>query len=531
MDEEVPTNADYDRVLEEIRHGREKSKAPKKVEPPVKESPLPVFEEPSASRENILNRISNKARELFRASNQFVREIPLRIAVPIALAVTVGTTSGITSYNHELKRKGQIPLGFSEIHQIIDDAKNNNLVGFEGEQDGMARTLFLAGSNEIYMKIFEDWNEANNQSGNVYTNFGRKLSDRLHSEKRHYFELGDLFPLVSESGNKVSEQFSKFRKMRGELPGIASAFDNSWNEKHRDNYHTETYHTTETYTDSKGHSHTRSVTKTRQVYDNSDHWYWYHPDWGESASRNLDSLIENMGDITIQEKIFRPTKTHLEGRRAARESRKDGEKFPELTDADFRKISDTWYTGSTLLIKEREAYGKWSELKLDANSWRENKTRVLSSIRDPSLGGKGDHFHFRNYHSSHPGPAEYQVCCKAKGDSNEMNQLLGEAIDSVGYSMQNLPVLRQKVQDLADSAGNGRDCKHLGKEVLSLSQELYQKNFQGGFEVDRFRTYMIPLWAMLGIAVGGGLGAGINFVTDKYRSKRDAQSSRDHFTF
>lgn len=126
----------------------------------------------------------------------------LRIA-PLVLAAAFGTLGGLKSCDYENRREGCVPLGFSEIHQIEIDALKENRIDGEGvnnEGKGIAATYYLAGLNDLTMKIFECWNTANTKEENIYGNFAQELKKRFDpANKKHHYELGDLFDIVPSS--------------------------------------------------------------------------------------------------------------------------------------------------------------------------------------------------------------------------------------------------------------------------------------------------------------------------------------------
>jgi len=428
------------------------------------------------------------------------------------LGITVSLGMGYKSYEYERLRESKIPLAFSEIHQIEQDAINQGRVVGEGteqthlieyEPQGMPRTYYLAGLNDLTMKIFECSNTAHSQEGNFYKQFAQELKLRFDSEnKKHHYELVDLFEIVPQSAQKVNTQIAHFIEIEKALPGIIQSFDSAWTEKHNDNYHTEIYWSTEFYTDSKGISHTRPVMRTRSVYDDTDHSYWYYKEEGEKASTSLDSLINNFPNIYISERIILSPIVNEEGEKAVRESRKLNKDDKELTQEEIKNFVNTWYTGSTLIINELKAYPLWSNLTGFSQEWREAKNTAHDDF-------------YKTYHHSDEGPKEYQVSKKSRNECNNLRDVLGNAIESVQFTQRNLPELQKNIFEFIESAEKNEDYKRLGKEVLAKTRELYEKNFEEGFNVDRFRAGMIFLWSLLGLVGGAGIGAGAGVVLEK----------------
>ena len=101
----------------------------------------------------------------------------LKGIIALGLGVAASFYSGHKSYEYEKLRESKIPLAFSEIHQIETDAiaqgkvigenPNEGLIERENESEvgGIARTYYLAGLNDLTMKIFECSNTAHFQDG------------------------------------------------------------------------------------------------------------------------------------------------------------------------------------------------------------------------------------------------------------------------------------------------------------------------------------------------------------------------------
>lgn len=436
-----------------------------------------------------------------------------------ATCAVLGLTGGIKSYQHEKVREARIPLGFSEIHQIETDAFAQGKVAGEGavneESKGMARTLHLAGLNDLTMKIFECWNEANEKGGDVYREFARELEKRFNTtEKKHYYELGDLFSLVSESAKHVKKQFGNFAKIQNAIPAIAQNLNNSWTERHHDNYHTEWYLDTETETDSEGHVHSHTVLKSREVYDNTDHYYYYHKENGEQAVHSLEHLISSVGDIHIKEKILTASKTNPEGEKSAVESRKKGTKEIVLSKAELRQIADTWYSGATITLNEPGIYTYWDKVVEDAKEWGKAKL----SAKDVA---------FRTHSRSDNGPEEYRTAHRARDDCKSLGEIVNIVLSTVNYTESNLPVLRESINEFMETARNDSNYKKIGKKVLSQTKEIYTKNFQKGFDVERFRGWVISLWVLAGLAVGAGAGFGAGYGIERIFGEPKYEEEKD----
>ncbi len=404
------------------------------------------------------------------------------------LAASLGIFGGVKSCEHEYQRRAQVPLGFSEIHQIERDAAVSGRVIGEGDGSeqgkGMAATYYLAGSHDLCMKIFECWN-ISHESSQAYRAFAEELDARLNPDrKKYHYELADLFVMVPESCKVLEKKLEHFLKIHDILPSAVEKFGQAWTENHNDHYHTSFYPSMDT---------DGNVTiKSRQVYDYTDHSYWYHPKEGGEAARSLDALIALIPDIRLSEEIFTASRTNSGGELAAKESRKKEKK--SLSADELMNIANTWYHGATMLLFTQKSYEFWKAVGEDADAWR----KALPNAKDTS---------YRTSNSFDAGPEEYRAARKAQGDCQDLFSAVGGVLDVVQSTEQQLPVLGEKIHAFIQASKSGsKDTPRLGEEVFSLTQKLYQKNFVKGIDVDRFREGMVVLWTFLGVLGGGILG-------------------------
>ncbi|VVB79008.1 Uncharacterised protein [uncultured archaeon] len=439
--------------------------------------------------------------------------IPLtRIIGTGLLGITMGLFGGIFSYNHEKTRESKIALGFSEIHQIEIDAQKQGRIFAEGigrnDETGMARTYYLAGLNDLCMKVFECWNDSNSESGDVYKKFAEELKNRFDSgKKKHQYELEDLFKIVPESSVFVRKQLQTLKEIKDSCPYIYQKFDESWTERHNDNYHTEVYFETVFHTDSKGNSYTTQEMRTRQVYDDTDHYYWYHSENGEAASRSLDEILSKFPEIQIKEKVFTASKTNPDGENAAIASRKKGKEDVVLTPVQLMEIANTWRDGSTIENQIAKAYPIWNQMKNDSILWNGSKSSAKNH-------------HYKTYSSYDSGPNEYRVAYTARDHITNLHRCIDEAIQSLDHTEKSLPELRAKINCFIEETNKGsKNYDDLGDEVVEITRELYEKNFTKGFEMERFRGWMVALCSIFSGLVGSGAGLGAGVGIEKLRER------------
>ncbi|MBR9704618.1 hypothetical protein GOV12_04345, partial [Candidatus Pacearchaeota archaeon] len=299
--------------------------------------------------------------------------------------------------------------------------------------------------------------------------------------------------------------------------------DSSWKERHSDNYRTETYTDTESYTDSNGNSQTRTVTKTRQVYDDTDHYFYYYDTNGKNASNALDILVNSHDTINLSGAVLLASKTNKEGMEAAEKSRKKLDEDFELTHHDAGRIANTWYVGSTFRLNETRACSVFPILTDDNSLVKRATLTVGASINDRRKGGRGDKFYYNTGSHSHPGPIEYQSFDGALTNTGILEESLSKIFSTIAYNDGAIPRLKSKLDVLRGSENIEVDVAT--EEIMDLSKEIYAKNFQGGFDVSGFRKLPIFLWSLLGL---GGIGVGIpaGIIIDR---KKDSNRSRRRY--
>ena len=67
-----------------------------------------------------------------------------------------------------------------------------------------------------------------------------------------------------------------------------------------------------------------------------------------------------------------------------------------------------------------------------------------------------------------------------------------------------------------------------------MAIDIYQKNFKRGFDVKRFRIWMVLLGGFLGGLAGAGIGLGFDKLGDKFRwyeSEDESARTRKRFPF
>lgn len=427
--------------------------------------------------------------------------------LPIFLAVSVGAGGALTSYKSERAREARIPLGFFEIHQIEKDNPGIFEV-VEGAKPNKQRATvyYLAGLNDLTMKVFECWNTAN-ERGDVAGEFPKELEARFDSDnKKHRYELRDLFEFVPGNCELLKEDATNFTSVHNMASKASTQLENAWDGRHNNVHHKETYIDIEIYSDGKGNLHTRPVPKTKLVYDYTIHNYDYNSKSGEAASKTIDELAKISLSISPLDKSLLASKTNPEGERAAIESRTRGEKTVELSSEELRTFANTWYTGATIIQIEPRIHSALSQVREDALKWKGSKANAKSST-------------YTNKDPYDKGPLEYQVVQGIIPHCKELEAASGEYLQSLQKTSDELLVLRQKIQELVDASHNGEYSEYHARDILRYTQQLYLTNFSNGFDINQFRTERPILFGFGGIILGAGAGIGLMALRRKFLPK------------
>lgn len=454
-------------------------------------------------------------KEMYSKGVKFVKELlrdtPIEVLI---VSLGLGTAAALVSHKIESNRDKLIPVAFSEISQIEDQAE---AAGKEVD----TFTLYHAGLNDLVMKVLESWNDAWKYSSNrssAYKKFGELLDARMCGRTSFRHKLSDLLEDVPRHTESALEELSGFAKASNRIKGVNVNFKRAWNERHIDNYHTEIRTRLVTHTDSKGNSYTTTETYTVQVYDDTTHTYNYNKNEGESASSRLDGILEDFDKLALAINMKMATIVQEENLEAIKLSRKI-EQDEELTDAELMKLACTWRFGSNMFQNKGAFANPWGQLRKDADNWRNAK------------GSARDHKYKTTRHLD-SGPEEYRVVKQALDHGEYFVKSIDEVLNAMNYVKQQVPQLEEKIRTFIgvmlypeDVPGVEPRPKQMAYEIRDLAKEIYQRNFKEGFDVERYRTGMVVLYGVLGLIAGALLGLGVDRAGEKFNLWREKKSA------
>lgn len=428
------------------------------------------------------------------ASLRLLRDTPIEVAIGATLVACV---AGNISYGYEQKRAHKLPLAFSELSQMEKEhsQKNQQLGNF---------TRFYASLNDATMKIFEASNESFNGRGanGHHDSFARELEMHVDPTfKTHKRDLPMLLKEIPSIADKALVDLNALSSVSNELNSVNAHFQNSWDDSHINNTHSEP----RTRTVSCGKDCTTTEIYYVEVYDDTTHSYYYHRQEGELASQTVDKLVADFPDISLKETLAVAKMTNAEGEYAAEKTIAPSQDKKKLDRIDFLNISRKWNRGSTYNSNLGIIYNNWNALKNDANLWREAKTTSKNH-------------QYKTTSHSDDGPKEFQVAENALRHGTDLKKSIDELVSGVQYAKSVAPILDKKVREyIAISLDKEEgDAAKLRTEIMDIATTMYKKNIKEGYDVNGFRALVFTLVTLGGAAVGGLIGFGADQLAAKY---------------
>ena len=429
----------------------------------------------------------------------------------VLLAVIFGLISFAFSYSHEHAKLGQIPIGFSEIGQTrkciyqLSDFLNTDKCGNIGPlKEVPALTEYYSDLNDIFMMIAEANNIARTQWFGAGDKFAYELEKKMDSSFRIHTQIPEYINRLKDIVEKAKTSILPLTKVRHDLAPVIQDLEYSWNESHVDNYHTE-YYTTESC-DSKGSCTTQ--TNSRQVYDNTTHYYTYNKNYGFASARDLKIFFKENPDISINENLIHTWQTNAENEMAIRDSRKYTAGYKVPNQDDYLKFANTWATGSNYEVLKPEIYKEYKNLYQYPNP-------VVNTLMTAHSETYTTYSHYDS------GPKEYQITQAALSISRNLEQNIGIIENGIDDTDKMAPILCTKIQDYVNAKlhGIGKEGS-LESEIIDDSTFLYKNNFINGFDVSPAKWWHTVLWTLFGLLLGGGLPLGFFMTKEnlRYRS-------------
>ncbi|MGV8086964.1 MAG: hypothetical protein ACP5N1_05005 [Candidatus Woesearchaeota archaeon] len=418
--------------------------------------------------------------------------------VPTIIAATVGMGAGLaSSINHELRESKRIPLAYSEIEELTNSLRSQ-------EDAAKEVTLFLASANDLCMQIFESYNNSFENNA-LSQDFIHEIASR-YSMKNHGSNISDLLSLSYLSAERLNDKLVDQRLIKDKLQTIISDLDKSWDESHDDVYHTEIYYTTEMTTDSKGNTSSHQVMHTRQVYDYTDHEYFFDKNAAINADDKLASMFESLSKLTSPGN-YSPVKTiSSSGKESALSSRA----VSELSDEKLNQLPRMWLDGTSTDEHLEEIVSEYDQLNTDS--------KILCGAKETAK----KHYAYRTYSSSDSGPEEYQLAMNVLNIASCIYQKIEGITQDIDNTLIQVPKLKSNIEKCidmtklsnyeSDSKSVKKKSAALKKSIMADTKELYSIIFDDGIDTDRFKEWRIAVVTVASTALGAGIGQLIEYL-------------------
>lgn len=414
-------------------------------------------------------------------------ETPIEVMIGVIL---VGAISGPLIYRNRAARAGEIPIAFSEVEQI---RKDFNKAG----KPVPPLTQFYAVNNDVPMKVFESNNIAL-AVGKSHAIFATELRTRIDANFKIHPLISTYAEEMPQDADAALQSLNKLTTAEQQLPGVANAFGKVWSEWHHDVTHTRHWTTREC--DAKG-KNCHSVSHSQTVYDYTIHSYTYHADAARRAAALLNAFVANNPDLTISERLYLAGETHAENQQAIAQSMKRQLEGKTPTEDQYLKFANTWASGSNLLKYAPDIASEYGTLTAIARDW----TNAANAGRDYST-------RYTTYSHFDSGPREYQIADAAQSHSSGIANKSHEITDGIAFSRNAVTQLDAKIKEYVGVVLDHKpgDADQLRADIMEMSRDIYQKNYENGFDVQPFKWLDVILFTMLCMALGGAAGFGVD---------------------
>ena len=341
-------------------------------------------------------------------------------------------------------------------------------------------TRFFSSVHELTMTITEAWNAARARGG-------VSLEEVVKRER-----LAQIVRELELSGGQLRQRLGGYERLADALPIPLMA--SVWTYEFDHNYRTETYTTTET--DSQGKS--RTVTKTRQVYDSTDHTFTFDARAARRAEqalrqwlgafRGADLPMLHLHGRFVDVGLIDPVERSFLERLVRHTVLED----PEATvdEADLSHWVNQWLVGTRIDAK-LTAFGEAGE--------------VVAGAVDRSfvtIHASAPRFHERTGSRTHPGPAGYQAHASLKEQLFTMQGAWQAAWNMMGVPVSHGRKLLAWAQDPGEIEPD--------TDYVELAATAYETAFPGSeLTVDQLPTWGPKLLGAFLGAVGGGTLTGL----------------------
>lgn len=413
--------------------------------------------------------------------NRMASDIPGEVIVgALVLSLIFGGVAGKINYDHA----GRTQVAFSERGKTAKAAER------EGKEVPPL-THFYSVNNDATMIVLEAKNIANETNRGPVA-FAKELETITDSAYRVHRQSGEYAVMVPPAADKALASLDHLTRAAGDLPPIIQELENSWSESHQDYYRTEK---TEHQVCDRDGQNCHVEVEEHQVYDHSVHSYSFYPRRAENADRLTGAFLRNHPDLSVAEQLQRAASTEADNEYIIEKSIYNGKMMMQ---EDLLKEANKWADGSNLTVYREDIVASRKDLQSIAPQFSASRRTARSQS-------------YITYSSSDSGPKELQIAGTMRGHASRIYYDIHKIVDGISFSRDAVPLLDRKIRQLIAVAldGEAGDAKALQKEIMKIARENYDRNYEGGLDVNPFKWEQVLLAALGGLVAGGLGGAGV----------------------
>jgi hypothetical protein len=383
----------------------------------------------------------------------------------LTLATLVGFSVSLTI--HWLQRRRSKVLPFLPSYQDSADQEHD------------AATRFFAAVHDLTMCVTEAWN----------TKHGRRKNAGSVESNISQHQLRQACEGVKTHGQVMMDGLEDYQALSNQMASAEGSLASAWSYTSTDNYRTEYY--TETSVDSEGN--TTRKTKSRRVYEDTDHWFTFDAAEAQRANRTIEALAPARGAA----RLVPPNIARMRVR------------VDNLSQAD-RMFLEKLYIHT--IVEDPKAQPTEEELAACVNQWLLG-TRIDSDLQsceqhmDDALQSSDGAFatihesrasyHYNTGSRSHSGPLGYQAAARLRG-------ILSEATSSWIRVSAMWETCSSAAEELLEWAQDADEVEP-DKDYARTAVDAYEAAFpDSALELDQLTT---PGWTtLIGFAIAVVVG-------------------------
>jgi len=339
-------------------------------------------------------------------------------------------------------------------------------------------TAWYAAMHDLTMCVTEAWNARN-----------ARMNDSSVEANLNKERLDACSTAVRENADGVWEALQPYQHAAELYAPAARQLGDTWNYRYHDNYRTETYIATRI--DSKGKTH--KTTRTRRVYEDTDHWWTFHRASAREAQSSVARTLAEVDEHGLPVPKITARSVDVEAlddvqrmflRRLVRDTVLEDPKA-EVDDTEASVYVNQWLQGGEL------------DLKLAVIRRGLMHTRDQHEERFAHILDGRDHHEKTFTPGPTDGPRSYESCLALKGHLDNAV----EAISDVRDLLHDSVTAAKTLQDWATD----NTLIEADRDYAETAVALYEQAFpHSALEVDQLTTP--GKTALIGLGVGAAVG-------------------------